>query len=291
MFIYYILLTVHLLSASSKVIFSRRASLAATKYYLATIVLLFKVLAIVGVVVSLIGLRALPTLPSLQSVLAIAIIGIAIPIAWYVQLKIIAAIGANNWIIVNALIMVGVASTGVLILGEPVAAHFALGLALIIVSVYLVSTINPDTTHAKKIARGVVLAYIIGYFIAIASALTLEKHVITSMGVYNYLFFGWPAQLLGIVLIKQLFFRKNYVPLPKNLQHNARMLAVCNVIASTAYVLAVSIGKLSQTVSIVAGKVVVTFILAAIFLHETNQIQRRLIAMALTVAGIIIISL
>lgn len=288
---YFILLAVHLLSASYKVIFSRRASLADTKYYLATILLLFKVLAAVGVAVSLITLRSLPTMPSPQNALAIAIIGVAIPIAWYLQLKIIAAIGANNWIIVNALNMVGVAGVGIFILDEAIAPHFIMGVALIIVSVYLVSTINPDKAHKKRVAKGVTASYIIGYFIAIACALTLEKQTITDMGVYNYLFFGWPAQLLGILLIIKVYFYKQYTPLPKSLAHNARMLAACNVIASTAYVIAVSIGTLSQTVSIVAGKVIVTFFLAAVFLHETNQLAKRIVAMALTVIGIVIIAL
>ena len=111
------------------------------------------------------------------------------------------------------------------------------------------------------------------------------------MGVYDYLFFGWPAQLAGIIILKQLFFAKTYKPLPKSLRYNARMLALCNVVASAAYVLAVSIGTLSQTVSIVAGKVIVTFFLAAVFLHETNQLPKRIIAMAMTVAGIAIIAL
>ena len=290
MLIYYVLLAVHLISASSKVIFSRKASLAESKYYLATILLLFKVLAVAGVAVSLVGLRSLPTPPSLESLFSIAIIGMAIPIAWYMQLKIIAAIGANNWIIVNSLNMVGVAGVGIVVLGEPVATHYAFGLAFILVSVFMVSTINPDKTHKKLVPRKIIIGYILGYFFAIASALTVEKHVITDMGVYNYLFFGWPAQLVGILVIKKIFFSKRYTPLPKNLLHNARMLALCNVIASTAYVIAVSIGTLSQTVSIVAGKVIVTFFFAALFLHETNQLVKRLVAMTLTVIGIIVIA-
>lgn len=275
--------------SSLTTLWARHITLTSKKAFYSVGAISYFAIAVAGLIYALINSKGIPALPVGIAWLYILIEGIAIPIAWFFQYKLITHIGASNTIVVATVNTIGAALLGIVFLDEHISISFIMGVLSIMLGVYIALIIKPDATHHIAASLPKKVSLVVGSFIFFSIGIFFEKQAITSIGVWNYAFFGWTTQFIVALMIYWLFGRSERKYLNLSLVKKALLLGFVTSIAGGLYILALSMGTLSHTVIATSGKVAVTMLLSAIFLNENNNMNLRLAAFAASMLGIALI--
>lgn len=280
------LIILQIFVSSLLTIWSRHVSLKSRKSVLAVGLISYFCIAVMGLVYSLMHYRTLPSSPPLNAWVYLFAEGMLIPLAWVFQFKLISYIGASNSVISHTLNTLGTALLGILLLGEALSIPFIIGTVLIIGAIFISLNVKPDADHPVTATLNTKIVLLVGAFICFSFGMFFEKQAIGVIGAWNYSFFGWSMQLVGATVIYAIFGRGQLATLGKKTFKNSVTLGLMTSIAGILFVLALSKGSLSQTVMANSGKIAITMLLAAIFLHERNNMPMRIGAFWLATLGI-----
>lgn len=286
-----IVILAQILVSSLMTLFTRHVTLSVKKVYFGVGVLSYIAVALMGWVYAVVGNEGFPTLPDTSVWPFLLIEGICIPAAWLVQYRLISYIGASSVSVVAVLNTLTTALLGLIVLHESVDLIFVIGAMLVLSGVILALSIQPDIKHRsrvgmqKKVALAVLGAALFGV------GMLAEKIAVTSIGVWDYTGFGWTMQALGALSLLIMFGRKEISLIRGSVISLSLVLGILTSVAGGLYVYALAIGSLSHTIIATSGKAAIVLILAALFLAERNQLQRRVIAFILTMTGLALILL
>lgn len=271
-------------------IFTRKLALADKRLFYAVGSVMYIAIALVGLTISLIINQAFPALPNSETLLYIIIEGFAIAIYWLLQYKIIAMVGAANTVIIIAMNYLAASIAGLLFLGETASPIFILGASIMLVSVLIAFKIKPDKKHAITKKNVLIkLLIVVSMTLAYATGALFEKKAIDTIGVPDYLGYGWAMQAIAATFFALTIGRHELKKLKAKTIKNSFILGLITSIAGGLYILALSMGTLSGTVMVIAGKVAITLVLAAWLLHERNEIRLRVLALILSIVGMALI--
>ena len=281
-----LILIIQIFVSSLTTLWARHIALTSKKVFLSVGAISFSAIALIGLIVSVMHNQGFPPVPTGTAWIYILIEGFAIPVAWLFSYKLITYIGASNTIVVATVNTIGAALSGVIFLGEHISISFIFGILFILLGVYIALTIKPDTTHHVAASLTTKILLVLGSFVFFAVGLFFEKQAITSIGVWNYAFYGWTMQFIGALIIYWLFGRDEKKYITPAIIKRALFLGLITSIAGGLFILALSIGTLSHTIVATSGKVAVTMLLAALFLRESNNMKMRIIAFLASMLGI-----
>ena len=270
-------------------LWTRHIALTSKKVFFSVGAISYFAIAVAGLVYCLLSNRGLPPVPTGIAWLYILLEGIAIPIAWLFGFKLISYIGASNTIVVATVNTIGAALLGIIFLGEHISLSFIAGVLCILFGVYIALGIKPDKTHHLAASLTTKSLLVLGAFVFFSIGMFFEKQAITSIGVWNYAFYGWTAQFMGALAIYWLFGRGERRHISPIIAKRALALGLVTSIAGGLFILALSKGTLSHTIVATSGKVAITMLLSAVFLHESNNMKLRLSAFAASMLGIALI--
>lgn len=171
----------------------------------------------------------------------------------------------------------------VLFLGEIFTAAKLLGTLLIFASIFLVSY-----KKGMKLKKGSIYALAFAFFFGIA--ITNDAFIIQRSDVPSYLVFGFLLPNFVILAYKPSAVKKMKIFLNRKLFTRMLLMSLFYSISAISFYLAYqSGGDISQVAPINQSVVIVTVILAAIFLKERRAIIRKLIAAFLVTVGVLLL--
>ena len=267
-------------------ILTRRLALAERKLFFVIGVLSYAVVALMGFVYTLVFAGGLPHLPHGQVWLYLVAEGGCVPAAWLLQYKIIGYLGASNTVLVSMLNNVASALLGIIFLHDKFSLGFIAGTGLVLSSIVIVFRVQPDSRHqqpASTLKKISLIAAMVGLY---AVGLFSEKRAIDTIGVWNYASFGWLLQLIGALALCSFYGRHELSHATWRGVQKGLTLGFVTSLAGGLFIYALSIGTLSHTIIANSGKVALTTLFAAIFLHERNALQQRLLAFVLSMGGL-----
>lgn len=277
--------------SSIMTLWSRRVSLVNKDIFFTTGLINYLVVACVGIVACLVHFNYnLPDLPSGNIKYYLLAVGIFIPLSWLAQYKIVSLVGAANGAIAATINYTTAALFGFIFLSEELTISFIIGSILISWATYLSLTTSADTKSKKQEASLLFKIFLISSAsLFLALGLLFEKEAIILLEYWNYLFYGWTMQFIGASFIWLILGRRELkrVTLKKLLY--ALSLGIVVVCSGLVFVYALSRESLSTTVMVTSVKITLTMLLAAIFLKERNNLNKRLLALFLAVSGLIIL--
>lgn len=285
------IIVLQILASSFLAIWTRHVSIRSRKYVFAVGLISYACIAIMGLAYSIFHNGSWPALPQSNAWLYLMAEGIFIPAAWLFQFKLVSHIGASNGVISSTINGLGAAFLGILILGETISIAFIVGSLLILAAVYLSLTIKPDNSHPVTATLSTKVLLVVSALVCFSLGMLFEKQAITAIGVWNYALYGWSMQLVGAFLLYKIFGNKELASIPKPIFKKAVALGILTSVAGLLFILALSLGSLSHTIVATSGKIAITMVMAAIFLHERNNMLRRLAAFMLAILGILFILL
>lgn len=283
------LIILQIIASSLLVIWTRHVSVRSRKSAFGVGLISYGCVAVMGFVYSILHSRALPVLPHGIAWLYILAEGLLIPASWLFQFKLVSHIGASNAVISSTFNSLGAAFLGIILLGETITVSFVFGTLLVMGGIYLAFIIKPDEQHPVTATFNTKALLLIGAVVCFSFGMFFEKKAIGAIGVWNYAMFGWAMQFVGAMSLYLIFGRKEISSLPKKVWHKAMVLGLMTSVAGLFYILALSVGTLSHTVVATSGKIAITMVLAAIFLHERNNMPLRIGAFSLAMLGILFI--
>ena len=177
---------------------------------------------------------------------------------------------------------------GIVIAIQQLFIGFALGFSirLVLSSIVIVFRVQPDSRHqqpAATLKKISLIAAMVGLY---AVGLFSEKRAIDTIGVWNYASFGWLLQLIGALALCSFYGRHELSHATWRGVQKGLTLGFVTSLAGGLFIYALSIGTLSHTIIANSGKVALTTLFAAIFLHERNALQQRLLAFVLSMGGL-----
>lgn len=279
-------ITLQVLVSSFMTLFTRRVSLASRRVFFGMGVLSYCMVAVMGFVYSLLYHHGLPVAPTARTWLYIFIEGFCIPLAWLVSYKTISYIGAGNAVVVSTVNTTATALMGIVFLHDALTPVFVGGAALILGGALASLHLSPDASHHARASFKWKLLLVASGAVFFATGMFAEKLAINSMGAFNYTTFGWGMQLVGAALIFLLFGRRELPHVTAAIVRKGLLLGTITSIAGGLYVYALSLGSLSHTIVATSGKLAITVFLAAIFLHERNDLRIRIGALFISLAGL-----
>lgn len=160
-----------------------------------------------------------------------------------------------------------------------------LGTILILVSILLVTNLNKGIKFNKGIFYTLVMALFSGLAIVADGFNTKNYDAASYSTIVNFL----TATILLIIYPKVLKQWNNYTK--PNFLKMMLPLAVFSTIQGLAYLMALAVGgNTSQVGTIRQASIIVTVILAVIFLKERDYLGRKLIAAILVTCGVVLLS-
>jgi uncharacterized membrane protein len=275
--------------SSLMTLWTRHISLSSKKVFYTVGLVTYFTIASVGILISIIGNRGLPSVAFNNSFIFIVIAGIAIPIAWLFQYKLISYIGASNTTVVSTINTVGAATLGIVLLNEAISVSFIIGVLLIVAGVYLALNIRADKAHGLEASFYKKFLLVLGSFVFFSIGLFFEKQAITGIGVLDYAFYGWTMQFIGVLVIYLLFGRSEKIHTNPKIIKNSVYLGLFTSAAGGLFIIALSMGTLSHTIIATSGKIAITMLMSAIFLNERNDMRLRICAFVSAMLGIALI--
>lgn len=270
-------------------IFTRKLALTDRKLFFVIGSLSYAMIALVGFVLSLLLGGGLPETPSGEAWKYLVAEGLLIPIGWLLQYRVISLLGASNAVLTLVLNYLGAAMMGFCFLDEELSAGLFAGAALIIASIFIAFRVQPDTKHRDSAALLTKILLVVSMAIFFSFGTFAEKRAIDLIGVWNYACFGWAMQFVGALGLMSLYGRKELQHVTRAGVRKGLMLGFITSIAGGLFIYALSLGTLSHTVVAASGKIAMTMVLAAIFLHERNALKLRLLAFVLAASGLILL--
>jgi len=165
--------------------------------------------------------------------------------------------------------------------------------AIVLLAAVLFVQLRPKKKHkaAKEtMSIGVSTLSILIIALLFGVGIVIEKHLLDRLGLSGYLAFGWGSQFIG-VLVVVLLLRKKF-RLPSNARMHATVWSSGLLLVSAGFLFVLSqvnsdsasLTSLSSTV-----KVVVTVLLAYIFLKERDRMLQKSIALTLSCIGLFLL--
>ncbi|MBC7707864.1 hypothetical protein H7Y63_01440 [Polaromonas sp.] len=282
-----IVISAQIIVSSLMTICTRRLALTNRTLFFVVGVLTYGVIAVMGVIYSLAFGGGLPQILNHEAWPYLIGEGIAIPSSWLLQYKIISKLGASNAVLITMLNNIGAASLGILLLNDDYTATFFIGAVFICLSIIIAFRVQPDTAHPQTVPLHTKLGLVSAMVVLFALGMYCEKQAITLIGVWNYSGYGWGLQFLGAFMVFLIFGRHELASVTKSALRQGILVGLLTSFAGGLYIYALSIGTLSHTIVAASGKIALTGLLAAIFLHERNQLRLRLAALLLSITGIL----
>lgn len=270
-------------------LYTRKLTFRHKSTYMLVGVCTYFAVALTGAVLSILANGGLPLLPTGDVWLLLVAEGISIPVSWVATYKLISYVGAANGVLISALNYIATCVVAVLILGDAFSGFLLSGAVLIVSSVVLASYIKPDVKHLNTVPRSLKLSLGVVGSLFFTIGMVCEKLAIDKIGVWDYTFYGWTMQMLGMVCVLLLLGRKQIAQVSCRVVKDGLVLGFMTALAGTLYVYALSKGSLSHTIIAVSGKIALTMFLAAIFLGERNNLYLRVVAFVMCVTGIVLI--
>lgn len=275
--------------SSGMTVFTRHLTLSVRRVFFGVGLVSYITIALAGVIFSIVRTHAVPTVADSHAWFFLAVEGLCIPAAWLVQYQLIKHIGAANAVIVSTLNVVFAAGLGIVLLDESVSWMFAVGAVLILVSMLVSVRIRPDMQHKTTLGLSLKLVLAISGAVLFAIGMFAEKKAIGMIGVWNYTAVGWGLQAVGALVLFGLFGLRELPHMNQMAISKGVALGAITSVAGCLYVYALSKGELSRTIIATSGKVAITLVLAAIILRERNELNWRLLAFALSIAGLVLV--
>jgi hypothetical protein len=150
--------------------------------------------------------------------------------------------------------------------------------------IVLLSHLSKAKRHRWEI--GLILT-IIGS-LAFGAAIASEKYLLDQIGLPTYGVFGFGVQVFMLVILA-LLFRPKHFALYKNSSFvkNVIGLGVVRAGAGLLFVIALVMADNASLVGVLSGlKIIITAILAGVFLHETQLMGRKLVAAMVAFVGV-----
>lgn len=259
------------------------------KFFLLSFVV-YGVVALVGLMLALASFRGvLPSFPSGSARWYLIGEGILIPLSWLAQFKLLTLIGAANIAIAQTINFVTVALFGFLFLGDTLSSHILLGGTLLIAGVIIAFSIKRDEKIKKNAPLVIKVGLLLVSSLSLAGGLMFEKLAIDSISVWSYSFYGWGMQFVGAAILLIIFGRKEIAKTNSSFWPQALIAGLLTALAGALFIFSLSKGLLSVIILAASAKVALTSILAIWLLKERNNIKRRILAISVTITGLIII--
>ena len=271
--------------SSFMTILTRKLSLANSRVFFTVGFITYTMVALMGISYSFLFGVETSYIPDQTALTYIIPAALGIVTAWLILYRLIALIGAGNAVLVTMANYIGTATLGYLVLGEPVSTTFLLGAVLIIFSLLLSFSIQPDTAHQSRAPIYQKILLVTGMVVSFSVGMLFEKLAIDAMGVWEYARFGWLMQFIVAIVLVSLVGRKELRFMNRVTVKYAVIVGVITSVAGGLYILALSLGTLSGTMLATSAKITLTAVLAYFFLRERNALTVRLTALMLSIIG------
>lgn len=275
--------------SSLTTITTRKLSLSNQRVFFVVGFFTYLVVAVMGILVSFASGIEPSYLPSGEAWGYILPASLLIVSSWLLLYKIITLFGASNAVLVSMANYIVTALLGFVVLDEPISPTFIIGAVLVLSGIMIVFYIKPDSTHVVQISTMTKLLLVFGMVGAFSSGMMFEKLAIDAMGVWQYARYGWLMQFVCATIIVGMLGRREIVHTSQETIKKALVLGLLTSVAGGLYILALSLGTLSDTVLAVSAKVTLTSVLAYLILRERNALGLRLIALIISLFGMVLI--
>lgn len=280
----------HVLVSAFMSLLARRYTLLNKRAYFSIVAIMYITIFVFGLFANFVFADGHIVIPRNTKIwLYLLLEGALIPAAWLLQYKIISHLGVTNANISSSLKHVTTALLGAVFLSENLSFTFLAGMVMVIIGIYIVTSISPDESHDLKLSRFKTVTLIISMSILYSLGMLIEKLAIDAMGVWNYSVLGWFMQALFASLYMTIFGRYELSNLKKNTFRQGVILGSTVALAGVFFVYALSMGTLSRSVMVAGSKLLLTTVLAVIFYKESNDILKRMIALLLSIIGLLLI--
>ena len=173
---------------------------------------------------------------------------------------------------------------GITVLGESITIKLFLGSLLVLVAVWIVTTEKLKFTSRKGVVFSLLAALCSGIAV-VNDAIILRTYEAFS---YTTIMSFLPG-ILPLMLFP-LKFKTTVVNIDRNFLWRMSILCLLYAVQAITYYLAFQVGApVSQLSPITRSSVVLTVILAAIFINERNNLFRKLIAAGVMIFGVILL--
>jgi drug/metabolite transporter (DMT)-like permease len=271
-------------------LWARRLTLNYKKAFYLVVFCNYAIIALIGIALAIIANHgSLPALPTPSSYIYLIGVGIFIPLSWLLGYKLIAIVGASNGVIAGLASFVITALFGVVLLGESISLAFIIGCIFLLLGMYISLRIQPDEKHKNSSSLVLKVSLVMGSALAIAVGLLCEKEAITALGVWSYSAYGWGMQFVGATILLFILGRQELKKIPTGLIKNSLFIGLLSSIAGGLFIYALSKGTLSSTMMATSAKATLTVVLAAIFLKERNNIPTRILALCVSIVGLVFV--
>lgn len=268
-------------------IFTRRMALTDRKLFFVIGSLSYLSVAVMGTMFSLLFGGQLPEIPNGRVWIYLIAEGIFIPASWLLQYRIISRFGASNAVLITMLNYVGTALMGFTLLNESFSFNFLIGALFILSSIFIAFRVQPDSVHHESISLVTKSLLVSAMVVFFSLGMFAEKQAIDIAGVWNYACFGWGMQFIGSLVLMTLYGRHELTHITSRGVKNGLLLGFITSLAGGLFIYALSIGTLSHTIIGASGKIALTMFLAALLLKERNALPLRVLAFALSTAGLL----
>ena len=156
-------------------------------------------------------------------------------------------------------------------------------------AIYISFSINADEKHKQVGSIWLKTSLIFGVATLTALGLIFEKKAISSIGYSSYYCYGWGMQCLGAFVIMLALGRDELRSISVKTAKYGLSIGLLTVITGSLFVYALSKGALSSAILFTSSKISITVVLAAILLKERNDFAKRILALLLSLAGLVLI--
>lgn len=275
--------------SSIMTITARKLSLSNQRVFFVVGFVIYLVVAVMGTSLSFLFGVEPSYFPSTEEWRYIMPASLLIVSSWLLLYKIIALLGASNAVLVSMANYIGTAVLGFIILDEPITPAIILGAIFVIIGILIVFSIKPDSTHTSRATSTTKFLLLLAMVVTFSSGMMFEKLAIDSMGVWQYARYGWLMQFVCAAATVGLLGRREIVYITRQTIHKALVLGLLTSIAGGLYILALSLGTLSGTVLAASAKITLTSVLAYVVLNERNSLGHRIVALLLSLLGMVLI--
>lgn len=232
---------------------------------------------------------SIPSIPTGRAVIYLLVEGILLPMAWVLNYKLISMVGAANSVIAGTAGIIATTVLGIIFLHEPASVKYFAGACLMVFAIYISFSINADEKHKQVGSIWLKTSLIFGVATLTALGLIFEKKAISSIGYSSYYCYGWGMQCLGAFVIMLALGRDELRSISVKTAKYGLSIGLLTVITGSLFVYALSKGALSSAILFTSSKISITVVLAAILLKERNDFAKRILALLLSLAGLVLI--
>lgn len=223
--------------------------------------------------------------PILQFPVNFLLLAVLYGLGTYFLFKSLQYIEVSEVTIITSVRAVVTIISAVLLLGEVFNLQKAIGTAIILASTFIVT----EKVGKIKFDKGVL--YALGMALCYGLGITNDAYLLKYVNVFSFTTFGFLLPGLFLIAIKpKAIFQLKQFTKPK-IFSKMLILDVCYGTAAISFYWAIDLGaKASQITPILLSSVIVTVILAAIFLKERDHLVKKLFCAILVTIGVLLLT-